>query len=89
MLHKYVNLERSRALRDEIERVSFGILQIPDPNKTSFIAQRIKAIARLVTIEADLIDLEFIDTFGGREAEFFRLSRVVLLWILKKCEDET
>jgi hypothetical protein len=52
---------------------SFEILQIPDSNKTSFIAHCIEAMALFVSIEAHLIDLELIDAIGGREAKLFWL----------------
>lgn len=50
-----------------------GILQVPDSNETSFIAQCIEAAALLIAIEAHLIDLEFVDAVGGRETKLFRL----------------
>lgn len=52
---------------------SLGIFQISDSNEASFIAHRIKSVARRVTIKADLIDLKFIDAVGGRETQLLRV----------------
>jgi hypothetical protein len=60
------------------KRFSFGILQIPDSNETRFITQCVKAIALLVSIEANLIDEKFIDSIGGRLAIALGLSRLIL-----------
>lgn len=56
-------------------RYSIGILQIFNSKETSFVTQSEEAVALLVAIEANLVDLQLIDAVGGRESPLFVFGR--------------
>jgi hypothetical protein len=57
----------------------FGNFNVSNANETSFVAQCVEAIAFLVTIEANVIDMELIPELYGRCTETFRLLVTISL----------